>query len=164
MTIESPAVILYNEDGTSPVSTQLDAGVRRLEIVGRVVIVGSSPPPATNAITVFADTPLVVSTDDTIFVIPDGETFYLQQTVSGNEDPTKGAVVEVLYNNGTEHLITRRYIAGFTLVTSEVPDGKARDGTPCVGNAGGTFTIIVRRTKFAGSAIAIDAEARGYTI
>jgi hypothetical protein len=145
------------------ISSQDDAGVRRLEISGKVSVTGASPPPSTLPALIYADTPLVVGTHDTIFVIPDGETYFLQELVSGNEDPTKGAVVEVLYDNGTEHLVARQYISGQTISINEPEDGLARDGTTCVGNVGGTFTIIVRRTKYSGSDIAIDAEARGYT-
>jgi hypothetical protein len=41
---------------------------------------------------------------------------------------------------------------------------ESRDGTTMTGNAGGTNTIIVRRAKYAGTNIAIDAVVTGYTL
>lgn len=142
-------------------SSQLDAGVRRLEISGKVAVIGSQPPPATTPQTIYADTPLTVGADDTAFIIPDTETFYLQEVTAGNEDPTKGAVVEILFDDGAEHLIERVYTNGETVVISFADVSTARDGTPLLGN--GANEIIVRRTKFSGTDIAIDAVARGYT-
>ena len=97
------------------ISSQDDAGTRRLEIAGKVSVTGASPPPSTNPATILADTPLTVGTHDTVFVIPNGQTFYLQQIISGNEDPAKGAVTSVIYFNGTEHVVGRQYTAGFTI-------------------------------------------------
>lgn len=160
---KSPAAILYDAAGNA-ISSQDDAGTRRLEISGKVSVTGASPPPSTNAATILADTPLTVSTHDTVFTIPDGQTYYLQEVIAGNEDPTKGAVVEVIYFDGTEHIVGRTYIAGFTITEGFPNRGIARDGTPMVGNAGGTNTILVRRNKYAGSDLAIDAVVRGYTL
>jgi len=138
-----------------------DQGVNRQEIAGKVTIVGALPPPSTTLVEIFADTPLTVSTNDTTYVIPTGETFYLQQIVVGNEDPTKGAVIEVLFDDGTEHLIARIYTSGQTLLVGYSDIQTARDGTALLG-AVGTSNIIVRRTKYSGTDIAIDAEVRGY--
>jgi hypothetical protein len=155
--------VIADDEGNA-ISSQLDVGVRRLETSGKVSVIGAAPPPLTNSAIIYADSPLIVSANDTVFVIPDGEIYHLQELVSGNEDPTKGAVIEVIYKNATEHVVARMYTAGFSESITEPADGLARDGTACVGNAGGTFTMIVRRTKYSGSAIAIDAEARGYTV
>ena len=146
------------------ISSQDDAGTRRLEIAGKVSVTGASPPPSTNPATILAATPLSVGTHDTTFVIPNGQTYYLQEVIAGNEDPTKGAVVEVIYFNGTEHVVARQYTAGFTITEGFPNRGIARDGTAMTGNVGGTNTILVRRTKYAGSNIAIDAVVRGYTL
>jgi hypothetical protein len=165
MTIESPAVILYNEDGTVAVSTKDDDGVRRLEIAGVVVVQQAAVPLLGVAFLIHADTPLVVSTHDTIFVIPDGKTAHVQSLVSGNEDPTKGAVAEVIYDDdGTERLIARMFTAGASLLFGFANVSQSRDGTDLTGNGAGTKTIIVRRTKFVGTDIAIDTSVRGYTI
>jgi len=154
-------VQMYDGAG-NPVTITDDAGVYRVEITGKVQTVGAIPPPSTTPVQVSADTPLSVGTHDTTFLIPTGETFYLQSITAGNEDPTKGAVTEVIYDNGTEHLIERVYTAGQT-ITIGFPDlDNARDGTLMVGT--GTETIIVRRTKYSGSNIAIDSEIRGYTV
>lgn len=156
------ASTLYDKDGNA-VEVTMENGVYRLAVTGLVAVVGQDPPPGTTPVVITADTPLVVSTADTVYVIPDGQTYFLQEIVAGNEDPTKGAVTEVIYDeNGTEHLIGRQYTAGFTEPASQTATGCARDLTKCIGNAGGTFKIIVRRTKYAGSPVAIDAEARGY--
>ena len=155
--------ILYDYLGNAIHSVN-DVGVRRLEINGKVQVVGAIPPPSTTGVNIFADTPLTVSADDTVFVIPDGETFFLQQVIAGNEDPTKGASIEVIYNDATEHLVERVYTNGRTINVGYGDQGLARDLTPMVGNAGGTFTVIVRRLKYTGSALAIDAIVRGYTV
>lgn len=153
---------LYDADGNAVTITD-DAGVRRVEILGKVVVTGATPPPLTTPAIIFASTPLTVGSDDTDFIIPDGESFFLQEILAGNEDPSKGASVEVIYDNGTEHLVARVYIAGVTVPTGFPDEHTSRDGTEMAGNAGQTFKIIVRRIKFTGSDIAIDAEVRGYT-
>lgn len=156
-----PVYLADSVDG-DPVTVSHDAGVDRLEIRGKVQTVGAIPPPETNEARINADTPLTVGTHDTLFTIPNGETFHLQAVTAGNEDPTKGAVIEVIYDNGSEHVIERVYTAGFTGQIGFPDISEARDGTPLDGN--GVHTIIVRRTKYAGSDIAIDAEVRGYTV
>jgi hypothetical protein len=153
-------VIIHDKDGNA-VSTMDDEGIRRLEISGKVNVIGSVPPPTTTGFVINGDTPLTVTTHDTTKVIPTGEVFHLQEITSGNEDPTKGAVTEVIYDDGTEHLIERVYTNGETISIGYPNLNVARDGTSCAGT--GTETIIVRRTKYSGSAIAIDAEIRGYT-
>jgi hypothetical protein len=156
-------ITLYDEAGNA-IDSKLDEGVRRLEVTGLVVVTGASPPEGTGPAVIFADTPLTVSAHDTEYLIPDGEAFHLQELVVGNEDPTKGAVVELIYDNGTEHLIARVYSNGFTLIIGYPSTMVARDGTVLAGNAGQTHKIIVRRSKYSGSAIAIDAVVRGYSI
>jgi len=154
-------VQLYDSAG-NPATITNDAGVYRVEISGKVQTVGAIPPPATDPVRINADTPLSTGTHDTTFTIPSGDTFYLQSITAGNEDPTKGAVFEVIYDDGTEHLVERVYTNGQT-ITIGFPDlDSARDGTIMVGT--GTDTIIVRREKYSGSNIAMDAEVRGYTV
>lgn len=154
-------VVLYDAAGVA-VSITDDAGVNRLEISGKVQTVGAIPPPSTNPVRINADTPLSTGSHDTTFTIPTGETFFLQSITAGNEDPTKGAVFEVIYDDGTERLVERVYTNGQT-VTIGFPDlDTARDGTTMVGT--GTEVIIVRREKYSGSNIAMDAEVRGYTV
>ena len=154
-------VVLYDSAGNA-ISTQLDTGVRRLEIAGKVSVIGAVPPPATNEARINADTPLTVGSHDTTFTIPNGEVFHLQQVTAGNEDPTKGAVIEIIFDDGAEHLIERVYTNGNTISIGFSDISEARDGASLVGN--GTNTIVVRRTKFSGSNIAIDAGVRGYTV
>lgn len=153
--------VLYDAAGNAVTVTE-DAGVYRVEINGKVSVVGALPPPSTTAAIIYADTPLSVGTNDTAFVIPNGETFHLQNITCGNEDPTKGASVTVLFDDGTEHVIARVYLGGQTLTIGYSDIALARDGTALVGN--GTNEIIVRRAKFSGSNIAIDAVATGYTV
>ena len=154
-------VVLYDGAG-NPVTITNDAGVYRVEITGKVQTVGAIPPPATTPVRINADTPLTVRSHDTSFVIPTGETFYMQAVTAGNEDPTKGAVIEVLYDNGTEHLVERIYTNGETIQIGFPDLSSARDGTVLVGN--GSHTIVVRRTKYSGSNIAVDAGVQGYTV
>ena len=153
------------EGGTIISGIDADGVVReaRVDAQGNqnVVVVGSQPPDGVPTTRIFADTPLTVGSHDTAYIIPNGDTFYLQFMSLTNEDPSKGASMEIIYYNGTEHLITRLNSAGF-LVSEPFNDlSIARDGTVMVGN-GTTFTIILRRLKFSGSDIAIDGFARGY--
>ena len=156
--------VLTDDDGNA-FSSSLDVGVRRQEIAGKVSIVGASPPPATNSFSVFADTPLIVGSADSTFVIPTGETLHVQQMTAGNESPLKGSSVEIIYDeNGVEHLVIRIYLAGFSALYGFADVNAARDGTALVGNIGGTNKLIVRRLKFSGPDIAIDAYVSGYTV
>ena len=148
-------------NGTLDATITADAGVNRQEIIGKVSVVGAGAPPSTTAQVINADTPLIVTTNDTVFVIPNATTYALQNIIAGNEDPTKGCVVEVIFNDGSEHLIERIYRSGSTQGSSYDDVDIARDGTALLGN--GTNEIIVRRTRYAGSAIAIDAVVTGYT-
>lgn len=149
-------------NGTIDVTVTADVGVNRLEIQGKVQSVGAIPPPATTPVIISADTPLTVGLDDTTYTIPDGLTFHLQQITCGNEDPTKGAVTTLIFDDGTEHIIERVYTAGFTVQAGYSDIVKARDGTVLLGNGAGTSDIIVRREKYSGSDIAIDSEVIGY--
>lgn len=144
------------------ISSQDDAGIRRLEIAGKVSVIGALPPPSTTPVAIFADTPLTVGSHDTTFVIPSGMTIHLQQITAGNEDPTKGASVEVIYDDGAEHMIARIYTSGQSELFSFSDIAEARDGTALTGN--GSNTIIVRRSKYSGTDIAIDCVVRGYTV
>lgn len=154
-------VVIRDTSGNAVTITD-DAGVYRLQIEGKVQVTGATPPPATTPVQINAATPLSVGSNDTTFTIPNGETFFLQEITAGNEDPTKGAVVEVIFDDGTEHLVARIYINGQTISIGYTDLEEARDGTALDGN--GTNTIIVRRAKFSGSNIAIDAVVRGYTV
>lgn len=149
-------------DGSgNPATITLDSGIYRQEITGKVTVIGAQAPPSTTAQVITADTPLTVGTSDTVFVIPNGETFHLQQIIAGNEDPTKGAVIEVIFDDGTEHVVERVYTSGATISVGYSDVTTARDGTSLTGN--GTNELIVRRAKYAGTNIAIDAEVVGYT-
>ena len=127
-----------------------------------VRVVATAPPAGVDGVVIAADTPLTVGSHDTEFTIPNGQTFHLQQITAGNEDPSKGASVVVIYYDGTtEHVVARDYVNGATH-SSTFPDlKKARDGTEMVGD-GSTKLIRVRRLKFSGSDIAIDAVVFGY--
>lgn len=143
----------------------IDGNVRDIAVSSQgainVTVVGSVPPEGVDGVSIYADSPLSVGTHDTSYVIPTGETFVLQQFTAGNEDPTKGAKVTILYDDGTEHVIQRGYIAGFT-VDFPLPNiDVARDGTPLLGT--GTSTIVIRREKLTAANIEIDAVVRGYS-
>lgn len=140
--------------GQIPVDGNGNIGVR---------VVATAPPAGIDGTVIAADTPLTVGTHVTSYVIPNGETFFLQQLLGGNEDPSKGASVEVIYYDGTtEHLVHRDYYNGATHAASFPDVSAARDGTAMIGD-GSTKLIRVRRAKFSGSDIAIDAVVYGYT-
>lgn len=129
-----------------------------------VAVVIETVPLGATGVVVAADTPLAVDTHDTAYVIPNGVTFHLQQFIIGNEDPTKGARIEIIYYDGTtEHVVMRSYGAGFTVSVPFPNINEARDGTLMAGN-GSTKTIIIRRTKLTGTNIEIDATVRGYIL
>lgn len=155
------------EGGTIISGVDSDGVTHKIAVDGNgnigVRVVPNVPPAGVSATLIFADTPLTVSSHDTTFTIPNGETFHLQRVLSGNEDPTKGASVEIIYYDGTtEHLVWRGFYAGFS-VPIDFPDlSIARDGTAMTGD-GSTKTIIVRRAVFTGGAIAIDSTVQGFT-
>jgi hypothetical protein len=100
--------------------------------------------------------------------IPDGENLYLQTFVVGaSGDPSeKGSKVEIYWREGatpTDHLISRIYLQGQTVVQTLSDVNKARDGTTLTGDAGGTTKLVIRRERLSTSAAEIDAEVRGYT-
>jgi len=151
--------VLVDSSGNEITVTQ-EGAVYRLEVTGKVSVVGALPPPATTAFAIFADTPLTTGNHDTTWTIPSGEAAHIQSVQAGNEDPTKGAVVEIIFDDGTEHLVERVYINGQTITISFGDVMEARDGTDLIGN--GSNELIVRRTKYSGTNIAIDAVLRGY--
>ena len=152
--------------GTASVALNSTARVGQIPIDGNgnigVRVVSTAPPAGVDAIILAAGTPLTVGTHDTDYVIPNGEVFYLQQLTGGNEDPSKGASVTIIYYDGTtEHIVHRDYYNGATHSTVFPDVGYARDGTLMVGD-GSTKLIRVRRSKFSGTDIAIDAVVYGY--
>ena len=167
MSADSPAAVLVDGDGNL-VNVTEDDGVLRLAILGKVVIAPSPIPDTATAVTIAADTPLVVGAQPSIhsteYIIPDGEAFTLQQLTAGAEgDPTeKGSKVEVYYFDGTvDHLIERVYVSGFSLSTSYPDVELARDGTPMVGD-GSTKKIRIDRIRMSGTAQELDSVVRGF--
>jgi hypothetical protein len=138
----------------------------KLWIQGSVSISTPEAPDSATAVTILGDTPLDISgtEDSTAYVIPDGETFTLQQIIAGAEGDTseRGTAIEVYYDDvGTDRLVFREYITGFTSsVTVNVSE--ARDGTALVGNAGGTKKIFLRRRRLSGGSLEVDAVAFGF--
>lgn len=158
---------LVDGDGTNVVDVETDAadGKQRLAIVGKVSVSAPATPPSATPVTIAGDTPLSISTtQNTEYVIPDGETFTLSVVEAGAAgDPTeKGSKIEVIYDeDGTEKIIERIYITGQTVAV--YPDtSEARDGTSLVGNAAGTYKIILRRIRLSGTSQEVDAVVRGY--
>lgn len=158
--------VLYDSAGNrvGVVEDTVD-GIYRLAIDGKVAVVNLEPPVGTTPVQIVADNPLEVSNGisphDTEFVIPLNGTFTLQSIIAGSEgDSTEnGSRVDVVYYDGTEHLVAREYISGFS--TTINPDtSKARDGTVMVGT--GTQKIIVRRKRLSGGTLEIDAVAKGF--
>lgn len=140
--------------GQIPVDGNGNIGVR---------VVSTAPPAGVAATIIAADNPLTVGIHDTDFIIPNGQTFYLQQLVGGNEDHSKGASIEIIYYDGAvERVVHRDYYNGATHSTVFPDISEARDGTVMVGD-GSTKLIRIRRAKFSGTNIAIDGEVYGYT-
>jgi hypothetical protein len=111
------------------------------------------------------DTPLDMSgNNQTTYVITNGKTFYLQQIVAGSQgDPTEnGSRVELFFYDGTEHLVARIYLTGFTTFITYPQLNEARDGTAMSGN--GTNYLILRRTRLSGGNQEVDAVIYGYEV
>jgi len=147
------------------VEDENQVGLHRLAITGNVAVVVQPPPTGGSLVTIPADNPLTVSgTHDTEYTITSGKSFYIQQLICGAEgDPTeKGSKIEVLFNNGTEHPISRVYITGFSEYFQFPDVNEARDGTSLTGN--GTNKIVVRRIRLSGTSQEIDAVVRGYEL
>lgn len=124
-------------------------------------------PPGTVEKRIIADTPLVVnnanSPHNTEYVITNGKTLRIQSIrVGSSKDPSeKGARVEVIYHNGTEHLFDRFFTADTTLQPHFYPDrSTTRDGTAMVGN--GSHKLIVRRTRLSSPDQEIDVVVEAY--
>lgn len=140
----------------------------RLAITGKVSVQIAPPPVGGLARSYYADDPLeigsLLSPHDTSYVIEDGKTFHIQQVIAGCQgDPSEdGSKVEIIFNDGTEHVVDRIYVHGETQFGDYPDTHTARDGTQLLGN--GTNTIILRRTRLSNSTQEIDAVVRGYIV
>lgn len=138
-------------------------GIRRLAIDGKVSISPPPPPAGTTEVIMSADNPLSMNgTHNTEYIIGTGKTFHIQQITCGAEgDPNeKGSKVEIIFHNGTEHIVERIYVVGFTQFGIYPDTAEARDGTKLIGN--GTNKIIIRRNRLGGNTLEVDAVVRGY--
>lgn len=93
---------------------------------------------------------------------------YLQSFTAGAAgDPSeKGSKVEIYWREGagpTDHLISRIYLSGQTVVQTLPDVHKARDGTAMIGD-GTTTKLVLRRERISWSAQEIDGEIRGYLV
>lgn len=156
--------VVTSSDGSRDVSVVEDTadGLNRFAISGKVSVTAPPPPIGATPITIAADDPLSVSAHDTDYIITSGKDLHIQQIVVGAAgDPNeKGSKVTVIFDDGTEHVIERIYVSGFTNFGSYPDTAEARDGTPLVGN--GTNKLIIRREKLGGTAREVDAVIRGY--
>lgn len=126
-----------------------------------------SCPPGATEVNVYADTPLELnnsnSPHNTERVIDNGKTFKIQRVIVGaGHDPSeKGTQIELVYHNGTEHVVARYFVENQTFEFQLGDLSKARDGTSMVGN-GSSFKFIVRRTRLSSSSQMVDAHVQGY--
>jgi hypothetical protein len=149
------------EDETAP-------GLYRLAITGKVSVQVSPPPQGGTKVTYYADNPLsvsqAISPHDTVFVIPDGQQLVIQQIIAGcqGDSSADGSKCEVVFDDGTEHLVDRIYVMGETQFGNYPDTSEARDGTVIVGN--GTNELILRRSRLSNSSQEVDLVVRGYLI
>lgn len=138
--------------------------LKRLAITGKISVTTPPPPEGGVAVSIDASSPLdVATTESDSYVITSGKTFTIQSVTVGAEgDPnSKGSKVEVYFNDGTDHLISRIYVVGQSVPV--FPDTSiARDGTSLTGN--GSNVIRIDRTRLGGGTLEIDAVVRGYEI
>lgn len=166
--VGSRGILILGEDASGKAQAadvRVDSvdSIRRLQISGKVSISPPTPPPSTTRVTIEANSPLsITTTTTTSYTITSGKTFYIQQIACGCEGDTseRGSAIEVYFNNGTDHLIERVYVNGFTQYGLFPDTSTARDGTAIVGN--GTNTIKVTRRRLSGSSQEVDAVVRGY--
>jgi hypothetical protein len=151
----------------NPVAVNYDSdrGLYLLAISGQVVVGPPPMPSGATPVNISADTPLNVNgTDDTNYTITNGTTFCLQQLVAGAEDSpvAAGSVVEVIFDDGAEHVVARIYVAGFTNIVSYLDLCKARDGTTLTGN--GTNEIIIRRRRLSNQTLEVEGVLNAYEV
>jgi hypothetical protein len=159
------------EDGASGLEDD-EAGARvvggRLQMSGHVVLAPSTPPSGATPVTLINDTPLeltsAASPSDVSRVITNGTTFYVQHVVAGAaaSPVAAGSVIEVIFDDGTEHIVARAYVQGFTNIVTYPDLCEARDGTALTGN--GTNTIIVRRRRLSAQALELEGVLTGYEV
>jgi hypothetical protein len=137
----------------------------RLAIEGPVTLTPPESPPASTPIriAITSATPDLATTDDTVHVIANGDTFTLTYFITGSEGDgsERGSKVEVWFWDGTtEHLVARSYVTGATAPPQAPNTSVARDGTSMVGD--GTAEIRVRRTRLSGQVQEVDFDVFGY--
>lgn len=161
----SPAVMVGAVDASSFVRFLRVDGAGRLQSTVSPAVAPAASTPVTIA---QPEAQLSINNNhDTIYIIPSGVTFYLQQVVAGAEgDPTEaGSKVEVYYRDAVTilHLVTRLYIVGQTLAITYGDVSQARNGTAMTGD--GTNTqVVLRRTRQSGQSQEVDAVIRGYVL
>jgi hypothetical protein len=156
-------------DGSNIADIVVDSedGTKCLAIKGKVTLSEAEAPEGATLATIDASTPLVISTvHNTIWTIPDGVTFTVTFFgIGGQGDPTgKNSKGELFYDdNGTFRLIDSLYMSGFSL-ERYLTTSYTRDGVKLTGNSAGTQKIVLRRTRFSGNALEVDAVVRGYCL
>jgi len=162
-------VVIRDENGNA-VGVILDDAVYRLQVeaTGTLATRPPVPPPGTTEVVLSADNPLELSGSnsphDTEHVIGSGDTFHLQILVAGaGGDPSeKGSRVDLIYDDGTEHVVERLFLLGAS-VSIVFPDStKARDGTVMAGT--GTEKLILRRYRLSNAGQEVDSVVRGYEV
>lgn len=144
------------------------SNIWRMHISGKMSTQVEKPPASGQEVSIFADTPLSVnnriSPHDTTYIIPNNKTLVIQRIVAGcqGDSSEDGSKVEIIFNDGTEHLINRVFINGATQFNSFLDTKKAIDGTSFVGN--GTNSIIIRRIRLSNGEQEIDCALRGYVL
>lgn len=134
-------------------------------VTGKVSSQTLQPPAEGISFTYYADNPLIVKKlHDTSFIIPSGYTAHILCIMSGcqGDSAKNGSKSEIIFDNGTEHVVSRAYLNGQSHFGQNPDTSFARDGTQLLGN--GTNTIILRRTRLSVSDQEIDIVVRGYYI
>lgn len=124
-------------------------------------------PPGTAAKLLVADSPLVLNNSNSPhsyeYTITSGKTLRVQRVfISSSKDPSeKGARVELIFKDATEHVFERYYAADVSLQPVQYSDRKtARDGTAMTGN--GTNKFIIRRTRLSSPDQEVDVVVEAY--
>lgn len=150
--------LVGDQEGTIGVIIQDDEGNKAdVTATGRLKVSQEPPEPPTGTTAVTQSEYGNVSTiDDLEYLIPNGETIYLQRFVAGAEQTNGGSVVELWYDpngNGTNMTIIDTIFCNGTSDQHDLNESFVGDGTK---------KLRLRRRRLSGGAVLIFGRWEGY--
>jgi len=121
----------------------------------KVVTPAPAPPEGTTGVS-RTEYGSVSTTDDDVYIIPNGEDLVVQRLSGGAETGNGGSVIELWYDPNGDG-------TGMTIIDSIMADGSSDQHSLDVTYTGdGTKSIRMRRRRFGGGAIEIFGRWEGY--